>query len=118
MIYRSVKYYKFIIIMYATNKRKFLIEVFLVPVQLLISHFKVSGTTPTESKLMPGYEQFLNSSPYSLQTEIFLQNIAENRFSDPLAKKFMLYINEFCQEHHINVHLNLSADHPVEEIGW
>lgn len=81
-------------------------------------HFVVSGATPTEAKLVPGYEQILKSSTYSLQTEIFLQNVAENKCNEPLTKKFMHNISEFCQEHHINIHLNLSGDHPVEEIGW
>lgn len=82
-----------------------------------MSYYKVSGTTPTEAKSVPASEQFLKSS-YSVQTEMFLQNIAENKFNEPLAKKFMQFVNEFCQEHHINIHLNLSGDHPVEEIGW
>lgn len=82
-----------------------------------MSNYKVSGTTPTEAKSVPASEQFLKSS-YSVQTEMFLQNIAENKLNEPLVKKFMQFVNEFCQEHHINIHLNLSGDHPVEEIGW
>ncbi|GIY59956.1 e3 ubiquitin-protein ligase HERC2, partial [Caerostris darwini] len=74
----------------------------------------VSGATPTEISLIPGIGDL---NPCSDPKLYFLQNIVENRLNESLVKKFLHLIQEFSREHHITVHLNFPADHPVEEVG-
>ncbi|PRD31815.1 UNVERIFIED_CONTAM: E3 ubiquitin-protein ligase HERC2 [Trichonephila clavipes] len=76
--------------------------------------FTVSGTTPTEVNLLPG---ICDLNACNDPKQYFLQNIAESRLNEPLVKKFLHLIQEFSREHHITVHLNFPADHPVEEVG-
>ncbi|GFU31029.1 e3 ubiquitin-protein ligase HERC2, partial [Nephila pilipes] len=74
----------------------------------------VSGTTPTEVSLLPGIcDLNICNDP----KQYFLQNMAESHLNEPLVKKFLHLTQEFSREHHITVHLNFPADHPVEEVG-
>ncbi|XP_023713900.1 E3 ubiquitin-protein ligase HERC2 [Cryptotermes secundus] len=73
-----------------------------------------AGTTPTEPKTpkLEGLHKWTldRAAP-------FLQALAENRTMDPYVRAFLSIVERHCKVHHLMMHGDFPADHPVEEVG-
>lgn len=80
----------------------------------------VSGMTPTEPKALSAASSApspLSGALVSWSDESLVEAIAEGRLEEPLVSGFLRAVDAFCEQHHLALHMDFGADHPIEEVG-